>query len=45
MGVLENITKPLPNTVNKPAASVMPKAVQRLDELISNMMCVMTLFY
>lgn len=35
LGVLENITNPLPNTVNNPAARAMPKAVMRLVELIS----------
>ncbi|HGH0151312.1 TPA: hypothetical protein ACJKHM_000698 [Neisseria meningitidis] len=28
---MENITKPLPNTVNKPAANVMEKATAKLD--------------
>jgi len=37
LGVLENITNPLPNTVNNPAARVMPKAVMRLGKAISSM--------
>ena len=37
LGVLENITNPLPNTVNRPAAREMPKAIAMLEKVISNM--------
>ena len=37
VGRFENITSPLPNTVNNPAARAMPKAVIRLGKAISSM--------
>ena len=37
LGVLENITNPLPSTVNRPAAREMPKAIAMLEKVISNM--------